>query len=196
MMEKYNDENQNPEFKQIIAGYSDEDIRKVLRKRKYYQKEAADFAIQEAIKRGIIYSEQDLFAAEFNPEPEKFSLFPAIENEKARGKFKKSITRSLIILGALPIVWGGIQIFQTQSLEGILIFIFGVAWSLVSFQLMRLVNIKQVYFMFLLLVLAIAYLVKIFITNPYYLNTFDVLFTVVSVSLVIYGIGFLRKLKD
>lgn len=194
-MEKSNNENQVPEFKQIIAAYSDEEIRKVLKKRKLYQKEAADFAIQEAIRRGIIYSEQDLFAAEYKPEPEKFSIFPIIENEKVRHKFKKSIARSLLILGALPLVLGGIKIFETQSLEGIFMFIFGVAWSLSSFKLMSTVNTKLIYFMFFLLILAAVYPVKMFILSPS-LNSIDLLITILAFGSVFYGIGFLGKLKD
>lgn len=195
MMKKSNEENNVPGFKQIIANYTDNELRKVLKKRKLYQKEAADFAIQEAIRRGLIYSEQDLFAREFKHEPEKFSIFPTIENEKARGKFKKSIARSLLILGVLIVVWGGMKIFEELSPEGILIFVLGVSWSLTSFQLMRSVNIKLVYFMFLLLVLLIAYLVKTMI-SAHSLTTIDVLISVISVGLVLYGIGFLSKMKD
>lgn len=197
MMEKSNDENQIPEFRQIIAGYTDDELRKVLKKRKLYRKEAADFAIQEAIRRGIIYSEQDLFAKEYKDEPEKFSIFPSIENEKARAKFKKSISRSLLILGALPMVWGGFKIYETQSLEGILIFVYGVAWSLTSFQLMRSakLNPKLIYFMFLLAILAFGYLVKIFISS-HFINTIDLLISAIAVGFVFYAIGFLGKIKD
>jgi len=197
MMEKSNDENQIPEFRQIIAGYTDDELRKVLKKRKLYRKEAADFAIQEAIRRGLIYSEQDLFAKEYKDEPEKFSIFPSIENEKARAKFKKSISRSLLILGILPMVWGGFKIYETQSLEGILMFIFGATWSLTSFQLMRSakLNPKLIYFMFLLAILAFGYLVKIFISS-HYINTIDVLISSIAVGFVFYAIGFLGKMKD
>jgi len=197
MMEKSNDENQIPEFRQIIAGYTDDELRKVLKKRKLYRKEAADFAIQEAIRRGLIYSEQDLFAKEYKDEPEKFSIFPSIENEKARAKFKKSISRSLLILGALPMVWGGFKIYETQSLEGILIFVYGVAWSLTSFQLMRSakLNPKLIYFMFLLAILAFGYLVKIFISS-HFINTIDLLISAIAVGFVFYAIGFLGKIKD
>ena len=197
MMEKSNDENQIPEFKQIIDNYTDYELRKVLKKRKLYRIEAADFAIQEAIRRGIIYSEQDLFAKEYKAEPEKFSIFPSIENEKARRKFKKSISRSLFILGALPMVWGGIKIFETQGLEGILIFVFGAAWSLTSFQLLRAakLNPKLIYFMFLLAILAFGYLVKIFISS-HFINTIDLLISAIAVGFVFYAIGFLGKIKD
>ena len=197
MMEISNEENQIPEFKQIITGYTDDELRKELKKRKLYRKEAADFAIQEAIRRGIIYSEQDLFAKEYKAEPEKFSIFPTIENEKARAKFKKSISRSLFILGALPMVWGGIKIFETQGLEEILIFVFGAAWSLTSIQLMRSakLNPKLIYFMFLLAILAFGYLVKIFISS-HFINTIDLLISAIAVGFVFYAIGFLGKMKD
>jgi len=195
MMEKSNEENDLPGFEQIIEGYTDAELRNVLKKRKLYQKDAADFAIHEAIKRGMIYSEQDLFAREFNHEPEKSSIFPSIENEKARAKFKKSITRSLLVMGVIPLVWGGLRIFEGLIPEGILIFVFGAAWSLTSFQLMRSVNMKLVYFMFFLLALLIAYLVKTMIAANS-LTTIDILITTVTVGLVFYGIGFLSKIKD
>lgn len=195
MTEKSNEENNIPEFKRIIANYSDEELRKVLKKRNLYQKEAADFAIGEAIKRGLIFSEQDLFAREFQPEPEKFTLFPAVENEKARAKFRKSITRSLILIGALPMVWGGIMIFKTQSIEGIVLFLFGAVWSIISFQLMRSVNTKLIITLFLMLMLVIAYFVKVFISVSF-LKMIDVAFTAIVIGFIAYGIGFLSRLKD
>jgi hypothetical protein len=195
MTEKSSEENQIPEFKRIISNYTDEELRKVLKKRKLYQNDAAEFAIEEAIKRGMIFSEQDLFAREFQHEPEKFTLFPAIENEKARKKFMKSIARSLIILGGLPMILGGIKMFETQSIEGILIFIFGAMWSIVSFQIMRSVKISNIILMYFLLVMAIGYLVKIFVSAGYVKFT-DILIATVAVGFVAYGIGFLNKLND
>lgn len=196
MTEKSNDDTNIPEFEKIIAAYSDSELRNVLRKRKLYQKDAADFAIQEAIRRGIIFSEQDLFAKEYKHEADKFSIFPAIENEKARAKFKKSISRSLLMLGAVPLVFGGIKIFEFQSIEGIIIFVFGCIWSLTSFQLMRkAVDEKLVYLLFLLLILAIGYIVKMMIST-HSLNTIDILITLIGAGFILYGIGFLKKLKD
>ena len=196
MTEKSNDDTNIPEFEKIIAAHSDSELRNVLRKRKLYQKDAADFAIQEAIRRGIIFSEQDLFAKEYKHEADKFSIFPTIENEKARAKFKKSISRSMLMLGAVPLVFGGIKIFEFQSIEGIVIFVFGFVWSLTSFQLMRkAVDEKLVYLLFLLLVLAIGYIVKMMIST-HSLNTIDILITFIGAGFVLYGIGFLKKLKD
>jgi hypothetical protein len=197
MTEKSNEESQVPEFKKIIAGYTDDELRKALKKRKLYRKEAADFAVQEAIRRGMIYSEQDLFAVEFKPEPEKFSLFPKIENEQARAKYKKSISRSLLILGALPLVWGSIEIFEKQNIEGVLIFIFGVTWSFTTFQLMSRLKMKPklIYFMFVLAALAIVYLLKTLI-KLHSLTPSDVLAGTIAAGFVFYAIGFLNSLKD
>lgn len=197
MMEKSNDENPVPEFKKIIAGYSDDEIRKVLKKRKLYQREAADFAIQEAIRRGIIYSEQDLFAKEYKDEPEKFSIFPNIENEKTSTKFKTSISRSLLILGSLPVVWGVIKILGGHSLEGIFIFIFGAAWSFTSFQLMRLANpnFKLIIFLFIMAVIAAGYIIRNFVVSKS-LTSIDILITAIGLGFVLYAIGFLGSLRN
>ncbi len=197
MMEKSNDENQVPEFKTIIAGYSNDELRKVLKKRKLYQKEAADFAIQEAIRRGIIYSEQDLFAKEYKDEPEKFSIFPIIESEKTSAQFKKSISRSLLILGTLPVVWGIIKIFGGHSFEGIFIFIFGAAWSFTSFQLMRLANLnfKLIIFMFIMAVLGAGYIIRNFVVSNS-LTSIDILITTIGLGFVLYAIGFLGSLRN
>ena len=194
MTEKSNDETKAPEFKQIISAYSDEELRIVLKKRKLYQKDAADFAIQEAIRRGIIYSEQDLFAMEYRHMPDKFSMFPTIENEKARGKFRKSISRSLLVLGAIPLVFGGIKIFETQSIEGILIFVLGVVWIFASYQLMRKLDKRLVVLLFVLLVLAVAYVVKLLVSTSS-LYTIDILVAVIGIGFVFYGVGFLSKLQ-
>lgn len=197
MMEKSNDENQIPEFKKIIAGYSDDELRKVLKKRKQYQKEAAEFAILEAIRRGIIYSDQDLFAKEYKDEPEKFSIFPIIESEKTSTKFKKSISRSLLILGVLPVVWGVIKIFGGHGFEGIIIFIFGAAWSFTSFQLMRLSNpnFKLIIFMFIMAVIAAGYIIGNFVVSNS-LTSVDILITAIGLGFVLYAIGFLGSLRN
>ncbi|GAB1452928.1 hypothetical protein MASR2M47_29840 [Draconibacterium sp.] len=195
MTEKSNDNTNAREYRKIIAAHTDDEIRQILKKRKLYQKDAADFAIQEAIRRGIIYSEQDLFAKEYKYEPDKFSLFPTIENTKARAKFKKSLTRSLLILGAIPMVLGAIKIFETQIIEGIVLFVLGAAWSLTSFQLMRKLDKKLVYFLFLLFTVALVYIVKTMVTNRAF-STIDILVAIIGVGFVLYGIGFLLKLED
>ena len=195
MTEKSNGDADAPEFKQIIAAYTDNELKNVLKKRKLYQKDAADFAIQEAIRRGVIYSEQDLFAKEYKHEPDKFSLFPTIENDKARAKFKKSLTRSLLILGAIPMVFGAIKIYETQSFEGIIVFVLGIAWSFTSYKLMQKLDKKLVLLLLVLFILAIAYIVKLMVST-HSLTTIDMLVAVIGPGFVLYGLGLLWKLED
>lgn len=195
MTEKSNEENKIPEFRQIIAGYSDGELRKVLRKREHYQKEAAEFAISEAIKRGLINSEQDLLSPEYRQLPEKFSIFPLVENEKVRARFIRSITRAFIILGALPMFLGGKIIFKTQNFEGFLLFVAGAAWSIISFNLMKSINTKLIFALYFLLILVVAYFVKMFVLVNF-LKVVDVIFTVIVIGFIAYGTGFLNRLKE
>ena len=46
----------NADFRKDIPEYSDERIIEILKQRDHYQAEAAQLAIEEAIKRGIIFS--------------------------------------------------------------------------------------------------------------------------------------------
>ena len=195
MKEKSNIKNADNDFEKIIGSYSDDELRKVLKKRKLYRKEAADFAIQEAIRREIIYSEQDLFASEFKHETEKFSLFPAIENQKAKNKYIRSITRSFIVIGVIPLLLGGIRIFGSMGTEPILMFIWGATWSIVSFRLYQSVNIKLVYLLMFLLVLVSGYMVKVFAMQKS-IYTMDILVTVLAVGFIWYLTGFLKKLLN
>ena len=77
-MVKKSIETNKPDFRSSILNNSDEEILVILKKRKQYQPEAAKLAIQEAIKRGLINSEQDLFSEKFQEQSSKSFLFPII----------------------------------------------------------------------------------------------------------------------
>jgi hypothetical protein len=195
MTEISNNKNLQNDYEGIIASYSDEELRKVLKKRKHYRKDAAAFAVQEAIRRGIIYSEQDLFAREYQDEPEKFSIFPTVENSTAKQKYIKSIIRTFIVIGVVPLVYGGVRAFETWSIEAVLMFVFGGVWIVAALQLKKTLNIKTVYFLLFLMLVVISYLVRVFIVQQY-IYSVDVLFSVIAVGIVLYLAGFLRKLID
>ncbi len=188
---KYNDI--HSDFEETFVSYSDDELIDVLKKRKHYQKEAANKAIEEAIKRGIIHSEQDLYAEEYVVEPLKFSLIPKIENETARNKIRKSLARSLMIVGVLPLVWGGLKILQDKFLEGILLVGMGVLWTLVSFQIFKN-NFRWMVLLFLLLGAAIIYVSKFFISRKF-IDFMDIFITAIVLGLVLYGLLFVQKLK-
>lgn len=194
MSRKSNKENHQPDFKARYAEFSDDEISTILKKRKHYQTEAVKVAIAEAISRGLIHSEQDLFSEKFREEQLRFSVFPKIENEKARLKTRTSIARSLIIIGAIPTIWGGINFYQTQKFENIAILLLGAVWIFASFQLMKKPGRITINLLFLILVAAFVYCITLF-TSLVFISFFDVFFAIVTGLLILYGLLYYRKLS-
>lgn len=193
MREKSNQESLNPDFKAQFSSLPDKEILDILKKREHYQKLASEAAIQEAIKRGLIHSEQDLFAKEYQVEPLRFSIFPFIESENNRKKIRKSLLRSLLIAGVVPIVWGGLKIYRIEQLEGIALTLLGILWCGITFQLMKNAGSKMVYILFIMWAAAAIYLAKLIYSMPNIILT-DIFIAVVCCLLVLYGLLFMRKL--
>ena len=193
MIEKSNVNSNQAEFYSAIPDYNNEQLINVLKKRTQYQKEAREIAIREAIKRGIINSEQDLFAKEFNDKPQKFSIFPVIDSDDNRNKIRKSIARVLLIIGSLPVVWGVIRIVDNELFEGILLSILGCIWIFASIKLLKKMDLQKVFLLFVMLFLSVVYIVKLFFTikTP---TAMDYLIPAILYSLVIYALLLLRKL--
>lgn len=127
----------NVDFKIIAQESSNEQIIYVLKKRNHYQSDAVEEFIKEAIKREIIFSEQDLFSEEYKVEELKFSWFPVLNSNKNKDKLRKSIGRSLVICGIVPMVLGIVEVNQDRLFEGVLMILFGLIWILLSSQLIR-----------------------------------------------------------
>jgi hypothetical protein len=193
MVEKSKEEIEQPDFAEIYAEYPDKEIIAILKKRKHYQEKAAKQAILEAIKRGLIHSEQDLFAEEYKVEPLKFSLIPTIENDTAANKIQKSLSRSLMILGLVPIIWGIIKIVYGNSLEGSLLVILGFIWSYICYKQIK--NIKPVYLNLLSLLLggAVIYVWFNFAKRKGF-PFMDIMVVGIVFGFVVYALLFLRKL--
>lgn len=194
MSRKSNEENYQPDFKARYAEFSDAEILNILKKRKHYQPEAVNVAIEEAILRGLIHSEQDLFSEEFREEQLKSSIFPNIENETARAKTRKSIARSLLIIGVVPTIWGGINFYRTEKFENIALLLLGALWIFASFQLMKKPGKQTLNLMFLMLIAAFAYFIKL-LTSLVGITFFDVFFAIITGLLILYGLLFYRKLS-
>jgi hypothetical protein len=194
MAKKSKDEDNQPDFEQIYSEYPDSEIVDILKKRKHYQKEAAQQAIHEAIKRGIIHSEQDLLSEEYKVEPLKFTLVPKIEQEKARRKTRRSLARSLAIAGIMPVVWGALKIFWGDILEGLILFILGSLWIYISIQIFKK-DSKWLNLLFIIWGAGSIYMVSFF-TSQKSLVYMDVIISVIGFGLVLYGILFVRNLKN
>ncbi len=181
-------------FRSSIPQYSDDKIISILKKRKQYQPEAAKLAIGEAIKRGLINSEQDLFSEKFQDKPSNPGLFPVISDDRNRDKIRKSISRILLIIGVIPVVWGVLEIRRSSLAEGVLLILLGAIWIYASAQLMRAMQTKMVNLLFIMLIASAAYIVKIMLEMRG-LVAMDILIPLVIFSFLTYGLLFINRLK-
>jgi hypothetical protein len=188
--EKYND------YKKLIPELPDEEIVYILKRRSYYQEQARELAISEAIKRGIINSEQDLFSDEYHVKPVNFSLFPSIEDKKNREKITKSIARVLLICGVLPFVWGIIRLNFGALTEGIVLIIFGATWIFCAARIMLKYRKENVLILYLLLFISCAYFIKIILLKKGTFIFMDIFIPVVLYLFIVYGLLFLGKLNS
>ncbi len=188
-----NQESSQPKFYTSIPNSSDEELLLILKKRKQYQPEAAQVAINEAIKRGLIHSEQDLFAEKFQHTAPGYSFFPTIENEKARNKTRKSIARIFLITGAAPIIWGAIKLLEKNLSEGIPLIVFGGIWIYAAAKQFKQANVKAIYLLAILLIVAVIYVAKIVVAlkNPSFM---DFLIPSFFTAFFIYGLIFIKRL--
>ncbi len=183
------------DFKTLISEYSDEKIISALKQRTYYIPEAERFLVEEAIKRGIIFSEQDLLAEEYRVEELRFSFFPSIKDNNIRSRIRKSIARSLVIAGIIPVVFGLVELNKGVSAEGSLILFFGLFWIFSSSQLVRAFQK-----MFAWMLLSASFLAMVYITVRFILTKdavfMDVFIPVVVFGFIVYGLIFLIKIHE
>lgn len=194
MTEKSIKNKNKADFTSLIPEYSDDEIINILKKRKHYQKEAAELAIEVAIERGLINSEQDLFSDKFKDESNKSSLFPIINREENRNKIRKSIARGFILVGSVPTVWGILNVSEGPVTEGVLLILLGATWIFASAKLMRSISSVMIKILFLILFASIIYNVKLFIEMKS-AGVMDYVIPIVLTALVGYGLLFMQKLK-
>ncbi len=136
------------DFHDLIPGSSDEELIRILKQRTYFIPEAAQLAVEEAIKRGIIHSEEDLLHEDYRVKELRFSWFPEPANDKIRLRLIKSLGRSLVFCGIFPLVYGLIKMNAGHQFEGALLALFALIWMSLASQLTRTFH-KQIVFVML-----------------------------------------------
>ena len=162
--------------------------------RDHYQPEAAKLAIQEALKRGIINSEQDLFSEEYRCVEIQFSLFPKIKRDRNRIKIRRSIARSLVICSALPVVYGLVEMKTGNRWEGAAILLFGLLWLFCSAQLIKVFHVLFIRCLLVGTVLGAFYIFFRLISSQSY-TFMDFFLVFVLAGLIFYGLIFLARNK-
>lgn len=195
MKENSNTENQSEHFREVMKRHPDDELVKVLKQRKHYQPEAAKQAIEEAISRGIINSEQDLYSEKFAEIPSKNRLFPEIENPAVRKKVSRSISRSLLLVGVIPLVWC-IARWNIHTLSvSLMILSYSLVWIGISAGLLVTKNVRFAYGLLFLMVPGLIFLIRMMLQNRFLL-AYEIVVPVVLTFLILYGVGYLHKLKE
>jgi len=182
------------DFQERYKGYSDEAIREILVRRKDYQEAAVKAAVAEAISRGIIHSEQDLFAEEFNPPARKiFQLFPSISKTEQKEKILASIYRLFFLAGIVPLIFGGINFYKHALVPGIVFLAAGAVALFFNFRLSRTKNLFYLNGLLLIVLAAFGYTLYSIVN----LNTRETMDFIVAVSaflMLIYCLLFARSI--
>jgi hypothetical protein len=195
MKEISNIENQSEHFSEVMKRHTDDELVNVLRNRKHYQPEAAKQAVLEAISRGIINGEQDLNSERFTEIPRKTRLFPEIENPVVRNKARISISRSLLLVGVIPLVWC-LARWNINTLPlSFAVLSYSLVWIGISTGLLITKNVRFAFGLFFLLVPGLIFLVRMMMQNRFLL-AYEIVVPVALTFLILYGIGYLHKLKE
>jgi hypothetical protein len=166
------DKNQQPQdrkgrMEESILGLSRDELMIALKKRKGYEPEAEGIITREAIRRGLIQSKNDLELPEFNPRPRRFTLFPVPESDVSRNRILKSLMRSLMIPGVIPIYFGILKFAIPKYPEGIGLICAGAVWILMALIVMQKSERRLLFPMFLLLILSMLYGGRIMLAYSY-----------------------------
>ncbi len=163
---------------------NDTELKEVLRKRNHYRQVAVNLAIKEAIRRGIIRSENDLEAPSFSDPGRKFSWFPSPDNPESRNRLLRSLVRSLMITGIIPVIMGIMKISLEKYAEGSGLVGLGMIWWTLGWFLIKRREKKMVWLMLSMAFLSLLYVLRL-------LNIYESLaWTDYMVFLAVYGVIF------
>lgn len=187
------DEEVLKKLEQNMAAYNDEEINEILKKRSHYNPSAARLAIGEAIRRGLINSEQDLMSDEYQVQPLRFHLFPPIEKGETREKVIQSLARSILLTGIIPIIFGFLRFSVGRKMEAFLLFCLSGLWVLSAAMLMRTKQLRYIYMTLVVASLAVIYIVNFFLQRKSF-NIMDVVVAIVVFGIVFYSAFYIKIL--
>lgn len=120
---------ENENLEKRIRSLNDADLLQVLKLRDSYTPEAATIAIEEALSRGLIGSEEDLEQAQFQPDatPGK-SIFPYLNEKKQFQRVFSSLIRLLYLVAVLPLLFGVLMLTDHQFVNAVSFLVVGGAW--------------------------------------------------------------------
>lgn len=173
---------------------TDAEIHEILLLRNSYQEKAAHAAIQEAISRGIIQSEQDLFSEKYRqPTSQSSRFFPNIRKPENKERILSSIYRINFILGIIPLIFFGLNYFKGDILPCIAFACIGIVWMFLNFRLSKTKSIRVLQIMISFVILAFAYSIYSVYTlkSP---QIMDFAVTIIAFLIPVYCLLFARSI--
>ena len=181
-------------FKEKYSAYSDDRIKEILKNHKDYRQPAVNAAVQIAIERQLIHSEQDLMAPEFQSViPQGVSVFPVITNSYYYKRIVSSIFRVLFILGIIPIIFGVMKYADGKINLSVFALIIGSVWLLLTYLLLRTRRILILVLQMNMLILTIIGIGYSLIKQEVFHRT-DFVMLVIGSMVSLYLMLYLKKL--
>ena len=183
-------------FYERFSELDDNRILEILKNQKDYQDSAKNAAVQIAIERGLIHSEEDLLAPEFQSTRSTVrSIFPSISDEYHRNRLTGSISRFLFIFSFLPFVYGAMQYAKGDLMLAALGIVAGALWFLVVL-IMKRTKKSILIFPLLTIVLIAAVFVGNTLIKADTVRFVDLLMLVIGVLLPVFFLLYIKKLID
>jgi len=181
-------------FYERYSGFSDQQIKEILKNHKNYQEPAVNAAVKIAIERELIHNEQDLLGPEYQYKAsENWSLFPEIPITWQYKKLMASIFRVLFIAAFIPIIFGLLKYAEGQLNMTFLGVGIGLGWATLTFILLKTKRLIVLYLQVIMLILSSIFLSYRILSTQFYKGT-DILMLVIGTLIILYFLFYLRKL--
>lgn len=181
-------------FYERYTGFSDQQIKEVLKNRKNYQEKAVNAAIKIAIERELIHSEKDLLDPEYQSYvPVGLSIFPVITVVYQYKRVVASIFRILFFASLIPIIFGVLKYAEGQLNRSFMGIGLGLTWLLLTFFFFKIRKVIVLYLQIILLMfvfLVVGY--RLF--HQQIFRTTDVTVLVIGTMILLYLLLYLKKL--
>lgn len=128
-------------FDEQMSSLTDDELLNVLRQRVDYQEKAVDSAIREALRRGVIQSQEevDRLFPKTNGRSDSghFSIFAQLADKTQAESLFSSFTRPLIILGLVPFLFALFRTSQLSIGKIVVLVLGGLIWCAMIFYLKK-----------------------------------------------------------
>jgi len=181
-------------FYERYAGFSDQQIKEILKNHKNYQEAAVTAAVKIAIERKLIHTEQDLMGPEYQTvTSESWYLFPPIPIVHHYKRLVASIFRVLFITSFIPIIFGVLKYAEGELKMAYLGVGLGLTWMILTFILLKTKKLIVLFLQIIMVILVFIILGKRLLSQEVYQLT-DIFVLVAGTMLLLYFLFYLKKL--